>query len=495
MSMELPATATIPAPPVSPVAQLGKRILAAGTIYGLTNFGLKGINFLILPIVSRYLRPADFGVISLADTIAGPIGMICGLGAATSLRRMYYEHIDDPVRTRAYVGTTLRFVMLSTIVIIAVSCLIGPRLLQRLDKNFAVPFFPLLVIAICTAGLGQVEQTQLSIFQVQNRPASFAAMSVLTFVLGVLSVGWLVLWSHMGGFGILTSRLIAVSCGVLMTAYVSRWFLSAPWDWSGLSGHLRLGFPVALFEVVNLGLIFADRLILQHYRPLAEVGIYSLAYTFGSLMLTLTVSLSQAWSPLFFELASRGNLRNVKAASSALMAGLVAIATLGVVIAPPAIQIVLDRRYAAAAPLVPIILGAYLLNSFYYLFELQAIQHKRTNIMVAVTMIACAVNIGLNLWCVPIWGVWGAAFATIAAYLLQAALMYIALRPGVEMLYSRTAISANLAIFAGALAVVEAPWSPAERPIALSAALIGAMALLWPLGLKRVASVLRAALP
>jgi O-antigen/teichoic acid export membrane protein len=298
----------------------------------------------------------------------------------------------------------------------------------------------------------------------------------------------------MGGVGVLTSRLIAVAASVLMTVYLSRWFLSAPWDWSSLSGHLRLGFPVALFEVVNLGLIFADRLILQHYRPLSDVGIYALAYTFGTLMLTLTMSLSQAWSPLFFEMTSRGNIQNVKAASSALMAGLVAIAVVGVLIAPPAIQIVLDRRYAAAAPLVPIILGAYLLNSFYYLFELHAIQHKRTSVMVAVTVIACAINIALNIWWIPVWGIWGAAFATIAAYLLQAVLMYIALSPGVVRLYSRNAIVTTLVIFASALAVAEMPWSSTWRPIVTSAALIGAVGLLWPLGLNQVARVLRAAL-
>jgi O-antigen/teichoic acid export membrane protein len=489
--MELSATAPLP---ISPVARLGKRILAAGTIYGLTNFGIKGINFLILPVVSRFLRPADFGIVSLADTIAGPIGMICGLGAATSLRRMYYDYVDDPARTRAYLGTTLRFVMLSTLAITVFSCVAGPRLIRAVDKEFAVPFFPFLMVAICTAGLGQVEQTQLSIFQVQNRPSSFALMSVVTFVLGFLSVGWLVVWFHLGGFGVLASRLIAVSCAVLMTAYVSRWCLSAPWDWSSLGGHLRLGFPVALFEVANLGLVFADRLILQHYRPLEEVGIYALAYTFGSLMLTLTVSLSQAWSPLFFESACYGNTAALRTASSALMAGLVAIATLGVIIARPAINILLDRRYAAAAPLVPIILGAYLVNSFYYLFELQAIQHKRTSIMVAVTISACAINIALNIWWVPRWGIWGAAFATIAAYVFQAGLMYATLWPQVEILYSKITILAYLAIFAGALVVAEMPCPPTGRPFVSLLALIGAFALLWRLGLKRLLDILNTSL-
>jgi len=485
-----PASPALHTPAAAPT-RLGRRVLAVVSIYGLTNFGVKGINFLLLPIISRFLRPADYGIVALADCIAGPIGMICGLGAATSLRRLYYEYCDDPAQTRTYLGSALRFVMLSTIAVVALSSLVVPRMLKTLDKNFAVPFFPLLAIAIVAAGLGQVQQTQLSIFQVQNRPRSVAAMTIVTVGLGLISLGWLVVWSRMGALGVLTSRLIAVICGVLATIYVSRGFLLAHWNWPSLGEQLRLGLPLALFEVVNLGLLFADRLILQHYRPMDEVGIYSVAYTFGSLMLTLTVSLSQAWSPLFFESAHSGNATVLKHASSALMTGLVAIATFGVIIAQPTIHIIMDRRYAAAAALVPFILAAYLLNSFYYLFELVAMQAKRTNVIVIVTVIACAANIGLNLWCVPLWGIWGATFATIAAYLVQAALIYIAVRPQAENFYSNSAMFANLAIFSCVLAVVELRWSSTARPFMLSAALITAMALLWPLGLKRVVGVLR----
>jgi O-antigen/teichoic acid export membrane protein len=49
--------------------------------------------------------------------------------------------------------------------------------------------------------------------------------------------------------------------------------------------------------------ILADRFILAHYRDLSEVGIYSLAYSLGMVMFLVTRSLSQAWLPMFFELA------------------------------------------------------------------------------------------------------------------------------------------------------------------------------------------------
>jgi O-antigen/teichoic acid export membrane protein len=114
--------------------------------------------------------------------------------------------------------------------------------------------------------------------------------------------------------------------------------------------------------------------------------------------------------------------------------------------------------------------------------------------MVAVTISACAINIALNIWWVPLWGIWGAAFATIAAYVFQAGLMYVTLWPEVEILYSKVTILAYLAIFAGALVVAEMPWPSTGRPFVSLVALIGAFALLWPLGLKRLFGILHTSL-
>jgi len=472
------------------VLQLGKRILGAGAIYGLTNFGLKALNFALLPIVSRYLKPADFGIVALAESVAAPIGMICGLGTATSLRRMYYEFVDDTVGRRAYLGTAVRFSIISACALIAISWLIGPSFLKHIDLKFPVPFFPLVAIAVCAAGLSQVEQTQLSIFQVQNRPRSFAVTSLATVGLAVVMVPALVISFRMGAAGVLVSRLAGVVCGVIATIWISRSLLTANWHWEGLREQLRLGLPVTVFEVVNLALIFADRLILQHYRPLSEVGIYSLAYSFGSLMLLLTVSLSQVWSPLFFEASRAGQIDTLRETSSSLIAGLTAIACVGAVIARPVIHAFLDARYAAAASLVPLILAAYLMNSFYYLFELQAFQQKRTTIVAVVTLFACAINVGANIWLIPRWGVFGAAFATIAAYIAQAIAMYLFVRRAIKGLYSPKLILFNLAAFCGLLLATETSYFfQGVAPYIAVLALLLSLAALWHLGLDRAMAI------
>jgi O-antigen/teichoic acid export membrane protein len=121
-------------------------------------------------------------------------------------------------------------------------------------------------------------------------------------------------------------------------------------------------------------------------------------------------------------------------------------------------------------------------------------QQKRTTTIALVTVIACVANLGLNLWLVPQWGMFGAAVSTLAAYIAQASVMYAFVRTVARKLYSSKLIIGNLAIFAVLLLLVEIPWSSTAEAYVLPAALLIAAAGLWPLGLNRVGRACRASM-
>ena len=73
------------------------------------------------------------------------------------------------------------------------------------------------------------------------------------------------------------------------------------------AGGLPLSLPLVPHMLLALGLVAADRLILQRFRSMQEVGVYSLAYTLGMMMFLVTVSVAQAWSPMFYRMASQGD--------------------------------------------------------------------------------------------------------------------------------------------------------------------------------------------
>jgi O-antigen/teichoic acid export membrane protein len=53
-----------------PIHGIAGRLVQAFAIYGLANFGIRGLNFLLVVVHAHYLRPYDYGLIYMAEIIA-----------------------------------------------------------------------------------------------------------------------------------------------------------------------------------------------------------------------------------------------------------------------------------------------------------------------------------------------------------------------------------------------------------------------------------------
>jgi O-antigen/teichoic acid export membrane protein len=83
-----------------------------------------------------------------------------------------------------------------------------------------------------------------------------------------------------------------------------------------------------------------------------------------------------------------------------------------------------NPAYWSGLSIIPIILGAYYFNGLYTNFAASVYIRKRTAYLPAITGTAAAANVALNFLLIPYYGIWGAAYATLGAYMLSAALMY-----------------------------------------------------------------------
>lgn len=82
------------------IQSASRRLLAGSGAYATTNFALKAVNFLLIPLFTRYLTPGDYGTISLAEIIATTLAAFCGLELDTAVRRLYFHYADEPAVQR-----------------------------------------------------------------------------------------------------------------------------------------------------------------------------------------------------------------------------------------------------------------------------------------------------------------------------------------------------------------------------------------------------------
>jgi O-antigen/teichoic acid export membrane protein len=141
--------------------------------------------------------------------------------------------------------------------------------------------------------------------------------------------------------------------------------------------------------------------------------------------------------------------------SRALILGFVACASAGALLARPFVAWFLDARYSAAGGIVPWIIGGYLMHAFFTLFQLAIMQAKKTSYLPWLTAIAFVLNIALNFALVPPYGIAGAAWATLAAYAVEAAAVFALAQRVFRLDYRALEMIVALAVFCAALAATQ----------------------------------------
>ena len=162
--------------------------------------------------------------------------------------------------------------------------------------------------------------------------------------------------------------------------------------------------------------------------------------------------------------------------------GLVAIA--GICISPLAARL-LDNRYQAAMRVIPLVVLAYLLHAMFALFQLPIMQSKRSGFIFGASAVALASNLALNLLWIPRWGVYGAAWASVAAYAVEAGATYFAAQAVWPLAYRRGQIAAGLLLAALLAAATQFTHGMLESMLlAAFGSAVGALAI-WTMSLRK----------
>jgi O-antigen/teichoic acid export membrane protein len=88
------------------------------------------------------------------------------------------------------------------------------------------------------------------------------------------------------------------------------------------------------------------------------------------------------------------------------------------------VRLMTAPAFYAAATVVPTILLAFFFQGIYYFMVGPLFYFKRTLLLPVITVFGAAVNIGLNIFLIPRYGIQGAAAAALASFIVLAAMAY-----------------------------------------------------------------------
>src|SRR5208337_1958854 len=123
----------------------------------------------------------------------------------------------------------------------------------------------------------------------------FVTLAFFSFVLTASITLLLIVAARGGVAGMLIGKFSAALIAFGVAIYLAIGAFRTPFDRQKVRAAVSMGATLVPHQLMAGGLIAGDRFILQHYRGLHEIGLYSIAYTFGMVMSLVTMSLNQAW--------------------------------------------------------------------------------------------------------------------------------------------------------------------------------------------------------
>jgi O-antigen/teichoic acid export membrane protein len=398
----------------------------AGT-YVLGNFLRKGVGFLLIPIYTRALSPSDYGIVGLTLAVGSMLTALLRFGISAAVSRYYYKYQDNSQKLKEYITTNFLFLV----------CVVGGLIfglsmwgepLWTLVTTGQVPFRPYVQLMLWSTYFSIILDLPIHLYQMQQKARLYMTVQLITYSLTIgMTILFVVVWD-MGARGQLLGGLVGSGIVATFLSYslLREWFVPQI-RWQYLKVSLAFGLPLVPHMMSSWAVSAADRLILERFVTLDELGLYSLATSLGMVMNVLVNSFNKAWSPYYFDFMERKDrpdwrTRRTVSLYVAIVGG---ICLAGALFSKEIIIFLTPEKYHATSSYVPLLLFAYLLQGYYFLSVASLFFHEKTRLLPLITGISAATNVIFNILLAPNLGAFAAVWATVISYAITFALTFV----------------------------------------------------------------------
>lgn len=397
--------------------------------YAVGNVLVMAAGFVSFPIMTRLLTNTEYGVFGYVDTWLLILTGVFKLGAQHAIIRFYPHRGGHNALDRFGAN----FVLLPFL------CSIGFWLLATVGYgiwSWLHPSGRLLIGWLCLALLLPTIWISFvtAVLTAEERSDLSVRLSVGTRWLDAVLILSVIYFLERNALGVYSARLCsAIVVTICLTIWLSR-RVPLRWrdrDFSYWFTGVRYGVPMMANEFSGVLLSFVDRLMLKHLLgAFAPVGVYSIGY---GLAMTINTLLQNALFTAFTQVSVRqfetegvqAVVRTKRALLHVLVYVVVAMCVGLITVGADALLFLSGPDKAESAPVFVLIGINYALDGLFGICFTGLLLYKRSGIVLSMTVAATVLNILLNFFWIPAYGVMGAVYATLASFVLLTVLHYI----------------------------------------------------------------------
>lgn len=405
-----------------------KELTKDTAIYGISTMLGRFLNFLLVPFYTNVFLPSEYGVVNILYSYIAIFNIIFLYGMDSAfLKYAAFKDIGDDKEnfSTPYISVFISSVLLVGFILlfknpIAAFLDVGENqtylivlsaLILFFDSNVVIPFLKLRL----------------------ERKAKFFSMLRIANILINISLNIILIVKLKWGIeAIFISNLAASVFTLLFILPTIIRNFRFTFHKVLFKRLLRFGLPYLPAGIGVMLVQVIDVPILQKLTDLKTVGIYKANYKLGIFMMLFVNMFQFAWQPFFLNNAKEENAKEIfsKVLTYFTIVGSIMLVILSLFISD-IVKInfwgfsIIGANYWSGLYIVPVILLGYLFNGLYVVFSAGIYIEEKSIYAPIVAGAGAITNVAVNYLLIPYFNIMGAAFATLASYVVMASGYYL----------------------------------------------------------------------
>ena len=375
------------------------------------------VSFLLLPILTKYLTANEYGIVSYTNSVMTFVFVIAALSLNTFVLRHYYS-VKDENSKKELIGSIFLFIFGFNCFLVVLQMVFFPILIDVFSIN--IPFKPYFQLAILNNFFDVISIIPLVLYRVKENAKGFLMLSLSRTLLQFLMVYVFVVIYKQGLLGSYYARLVINIPFMFIYFYMIYKNSIFKINFKLIKEALHFTLPILPGSLAFLFVSLSDRVILERYISLDQLGVFSVAITLATVLNIVIQALYKAFEPILFkeyfnENFQETNLKLYKFYLLALFAGAFGTS----IFSKEFFAIATSGAFKDGYKLVPFFIVSVVIAGINTYLNILMIANKKQKMVSFVSIISAIISVVLNLILIPHYGCYGAIIASVASFLFS----------------------------------------------------------------------------
>jgi len=396
-----------------------KKVLKDTSIYSIAKVLPQLTSFLLIPIYTSYLSVEDYGIVGAMQVLSVLFLIVLTFSLDRSIFRLFFDYEDDK-KQKEFLGTlSIGIFFTSTVLLIFIFLI--KNYVEMIYSN--IDFHPYYSYTILYTYFMVFSLVPKAYLQVTQKPAKFVALSLLEFFLTTALILFFVIYKKEGASGYLKSPMLSYLLILPIYLYITYRIIYLKFNFKIFKDSFIFSLPMIPGFFAAWLLNQSDRVFIERFSDIYDVGLYTLAYKFSGISLILSGAFVAAYSPIFFKLANskeqKDSIKVLTASNNVYFISIILLFFFIILFSEELIYFMADEKYFDSHTLIPILAFGFLISQMQGLHNLMIYQNKKVKEMVTIGVIGGFCNIPLNFIFIQEYGSFGAAYATLVSFFIM----------------------------------------------------------------------------